>query len=184
MHARNFPDRRFLTDASFFAGLGVTDIDAIDHSDFEGANIILDICREVPQHLEAQFDLIYNGSVMDNIFAPATAIQNVSRLLRPGGRVLHLETASTFRYSYSALSPSWYMDYYVANGFADCKVYVGAFHGMQTLEEGPWAVIGYRPPRGQRSNAFTPNFGDHIAVSMVLAEKASDSSWDRLPTQG
>lgn len=75
----------YVSDNTFFQLFGVETVHAIDHSEFEGADILLDLTRELPLEHEGTVDFIYDGSVMDNIFDPASAMQNVARMLRPGG---------------------------------------------------------------------------------------------------
>ncbi len=72
-----------IDDSTFFEMLGVQTIHAIDHSDYEGADIIVDLTGDVPEHLHDTADFIFDGSVMDNIFDPAAALRNVSRILKP-----------------------------------------------------------------------------------------------------
>lgn len=163
--------------------LGVKHIDAIDQSDFEGANIILDLSRPVPPALHGQFDFIFNGSVLDNIWDPPELMRNMSRLAGNGARVIHVETATPSQFSYSALSPSWYFDYYVGNTWGDCKVYVAAVPNWDGLLGGPWAVMAFDPQAEAQPNAFTPGLGDHIGVSIVLAEKTPQATVDSRITQ-
>ncbi len=54
-------------------------------SDREKADFIFDLAHGVPDDLLGRFDFIYNGSVLDNVFDPATCIRNVARMLKPNG---------------------------------------------------------------------------------------------------
>jgi len=183
IHARQHPDEEFVTDTVFFQMLGVREIDAIDHSDFEGANIILDICGDLPLDLIGRYDFIFNGSVLDNVWDPPSALRNVTRLLSDHGRVIHVETASACRYNYTALSPSWYFDYYVWNGFADVRVYLAAVPDIGGATKGNWPVIAYDPSAQDRPNAFTPGLGDQLGIAVVVAEKRPGATADRCPIQ-
>lgn len=165
------PDQAFVTDTSFFRMLGVTEIDAIDQSAFEGANIIHDLATPVPEALHGRYDLVFNGSVLDNIWDPAAVLRNVSHLVSDAGRVIHVETATPTPYSYAALSPSWYFDYYVANCWADCRIYVAAVPSLEDLVAGRWASMAFDPSAEPRPNAFSPSLGAHVGISIVLAEK-------------
>jgi SAM-dependent methyltransferase len=169
-YARHRPNEEFVTDTSFFRMLGATEIDAIDHSEFEGANIIHDLSTPVPETLHGRFDFIFNGSVLDNIWDPAAVLRNVSRLAGNSGRVIHVETATPTPYSYVALSPSWYFDYYVANRWADCRVYIAAVPTLAELTSGRWAVMAFDPSAEARPNAFSPSLGNSVGISIVLAE--------------
>src|SRR5262245_57188207 len=77
----------FVSDRMFFAMLGVKKVIAIDHTDYEGAEVIIDLNVQLPEAHMPSVDFLFGGSVLDNIFDPATYMVNVSKLLRPGGRV-------------------------------------------------------------------------------------------------
>jgi len=74
-------------------------------------------------------------------------------------------------------SPAWYFDYFVMNGFADCKIYfahqghASHFYGMT-----------FNP-----SDQFVSDFGNAgmgLPFSViVIAEKGEQSTWDRIPSQ-
>lgn len=170
------PDKDFVTDTSFFNMLGVDTIEAIDFNDSEGANIIWDMTKAVPEELHGKFDFIFNGSVLDNIWDPPELLRNISRLLAPGGRIVHVETGTAMPYSYSAISPSWYFDYYVMNKWQDCQIYFAAAASLGQLATGPWSVMGFDPSAENKPDAFTPGVGDNVGISVVVAEKAAHST--------
>ena len=175
-YAKQRPDAKFVTDTSFFNMLGVKIIDSIDQSDYEGSNIILDLNKEVPSELCGQFDFIFNGSVLDNVWDPPELMRNISRLLDVNGRVIHVETATPCAYSYSALSPSWYFDYYVMNRWQDSKIYLAAVPTWDDLLGSRWATMAFDPSAEAQPNAFTPSLGDHTGISIVLGEKGPNST--------
>ncbi len=183
IYSKQNADCNYISDTAFFKMLGVEHIDAIDHSDFEGANVICDICGDIPKELYGQFDFIFNGSVLDNVWDPPQALRNVSRLLSPKGRVVHVETATACRYNYTALSPSWYFDYYVVNNFGDCKIYVGVVDDISRVTLDPWQVLAFDRSAQHQPNAFTPSLGNKLGISIVLAEKTPGATCDTRPIQ-
>ena len=108
---------------------------------------------------------------------------DIGLLLADGGRLISIETATSTRYSYSAISPSWYFDYFVTNGWTDCKVYVAALDGWPHVTKGAWPVIGFNPTAHERPNAFSPSIGDKLGVCTFVAEKGLRSTTDKTPTQ-
>jgi hypothetical protein len=78
----------------------------------------------IPPELRGIADLIYDGSTLDNVFDPAMVMRNFADLLRPGGRLLTANMLSNHYEPYAMLPPLWFLDYFVVNGFADCKVYI------------------------------------------------------------
>ena len=167
----------FISDQTFFGLLGVMHVRAIDHSDFEGADIILDLNNPIPAEFAGTAQFVYGGSVLDNVFDPAAYIRNIARLMAPGARLIDQNIASFHFHPYLIASPAWYFDYFVLNGFDDCKVYfvqAGAITYLYGLElDADDSLIGDFGSAGLNSA-----FG-----VVVLAEKGVQSSWDRSPSQ-
>lgn len=182
-------DGRQWTDSEFFSSLGIDRFDVLDISDYEGANIVLDLSEELPAHLHGCFDFILNGSCLDNIFDPVAALRNISRMLAVNGRVLHMEHGTGFNRPYLMFPPGWLADYYEANRFADIRAWVGLFADARTLYRGPWRLFEYQHCGGW---AFLPNLppvnvggqqGVPHLMSLVAATKTDDSSVHVKPVQ-
>jgi hypothetical protein len=168
----------YITDKTFFGLLGVRNVVAIDHSAYEGANLIIDLNRPLPRQHEASVDFLYGGSVVDNIFNPAAYLQNVARLLKPGGRLFEQTQLSQHHHPYALLTPAWFQDFFTVNRFRSCMMYVGEY-----------AVPGFAHMYGvvPRPDDFLSDFGpprDQIAIGLtIFAEKGDSSTWDELPSQ-
>lgn len=167
----------YITDAAFFQMLGVKKIKAIDHSDYEGADIIIDLNRPLPHSLKNKADFVFGGSVLDNIFDPATYVKNVACLLRPGGRLMDQNICGFYNHPYVLVSPAWYYDYFVSNRFADCKLYfieTGSIMHVYGLDVGiDDSLIG------DFGNSSISNYFSIV----LIAEKAKDSTWEVMPSQ-
>jgi len=176
-------NNRYVTDATLFASFaGGVSLDVMDVTDYEGANLIYDLCGPMPDSLKNRYDLIFNGSVLDNIFDPAQALRNITQLLAPNGRVIHIEMASNLGYASLIYSTIWFLDYYVVNDFADCRVYVCTFKTVDELLYGPWEVHAYMPrPDGQASTLRS--LGYEQAIVVIIAEKKETSRFDVSPVQ-
>jgi hypothetical protein len=59
-------------------------------------------------------------------------LQNYSRLLRPGGRMLTLNVFSSYSTPYVIMLPLCYIDYFVMNRFVDCSVYIIVYREAET----------------------------------------------------
>ena len=168
----------YITDSTFFGLLGVSRVLAIDRTDYEGADLIIDLNRPLPADFEGTIDFLYGGSVVDNIFSPATYLQNVARLLRPGGRLLEQTLLSQQHHAYCLLTPAWFLDFFTVNKFKSCTMYVAEY-----------AAPGFAHMYGvvTHPDDFLSDFGpprDQIAIGLtVLAEKGYGSSWDNVPSQ-
>ena len=173
---------RFITDTTFFRMFGVQSVLAIDHSAYEGAEIIADLNRPLPDELKECADFIYGGSVLDNIFDPAAYIRNITQLLRPGGRLVDHNTCSFREHPYIAISPAWYFDYCVLNRFARCDVYVletprvacskaPHVYALDVKIDDPLIADGGLPPAGLATYVT------------VVAEKGRETDWRMTPSQ-
>jgi len=170
-------DKKFITDRTFFRMLGAQTVHAIDITDREGAEIILDLNKELPPEYEGFAQFVFGGSVCDNVFNPAGYIRNIARLIAPGGRYTAQEVASNNWHPYVVLPPTWYHDFFILNGFADIKVYV--FHCTPYA----WNTYVLDPPIGYN---LIPNFvvpRDQVAGVFIIAEKDEESTWSLIPNQ-
>jgi SAM-dependent methyltransferase len=177
---------RFISDRSFFGALGAAEVHAVDHSDFEGADIIYDMNKPIDHSLEGIADLILDGSTLDNVHDPATALMNYNRMLRPGGRLVSVNAGKPdVQGAYCGMPPEWFLDYYAANEYADCQVYAQFNFPAVKWEfpSGPqallrvdykWALEHGRAPDIQH---------DGWAFTIVVAEKGPTSTSDRVPTR-
>jgi SAM-dependent methyltransferase len=165
-----------ISDETFFRMLGVQSVKAIDHSDYEGAEIILDLNKPIPLEYENTIDFLFGGSVCDNVFDPAMYLRNAARLLKPGGRLLDQNIASNHYHPYAVLPPAWYFDYFVMNRFRDCKVYI-----FEILKY--WNIYALDlEPNFKLIADFTAE--REIALGLfVIAEKSPFSSWHISPSQ-
>lgn len=173
---------RYITDRYFMKTLGIENLRFVDVSDYEGADIVADLGYPVDSSLHGQFDFIYNGGCLDNMFNPATAMTNFSKMLKPGGRVVCMESASSFNSPYLIYSPSWFFDYYVTNGFSDCKVYLCSYKDLVELFFGPWDFFYYDWQRNKNGPSPEAKYNNHL-ILLTIAEKSAESSSETQPIQ-
>ncbi len=180
--AQNDDGGNYITDRYLMKYLGATSFKSIDVSDYEGADIVFDICSKLPKKLYGSFDFIYDGSCLDNVFNPAQGLRNISRLLRPGGRALLLNHATWFNAPYGILSPGWYFDFFAANAYTDCQVFLVMFADGQALHMGPVPLYLFNWAAGGLGNAPELPYGTHM-MTVVLVEKGKKSTDDVTPVQ-
>jgi SAM-dependent methyltransferase len=169
----------FVTDRAFFAALGVGEVHAVDHSDFEGADIIHDMNQPIDSSLEGIADLVLDGSTLDNVHDPAAALMNYNRMLRPGGRLVSINAAKPdVMGAYTGMAAEWFLDYYAVNDYADCRVYV-----QLNFPDGPVALTAM-DYRWAIEHGHTPRV-EHQgwAFAIVVAEKSETSTWNSVPTR-
>src|SRR5262249_24549327 len=102
----------FITDRSFFSMFSRGRVIALDVSDYEDAEIVHDLNCALPEKYRGVADFIFNGSCLDNLFDPAMAMQSISKMLRPGGRVMGVEHGTSINGAFVCYSPEWFFDFY------------------------------------------------------------------------
>jgi hypothetical protein len=185
---RGADGQRFITDRCFMRSLGVDNVNFLDVTDYEGADIVHDLGYPIPDSLRDRYDFIYDGGCFDNMFNPGVAIVNLSKMLRPGGRVICFESVSSWNSPYLMYSPGWFWDYYVVNGFFDCKIYIGSFRDADELALGPWGwfyvnIAGAKNDWQERNGRPPAARENNHLVLVSIAEKGPHSTSDRQPIQ-
>ena len=168
----------YVSDRTFFGMLGVHKVLAIDHADYEGAEIILDLNEPVPEAYHGSVDFVFGGSVLDNIFDPAAYMKNVARLLKPGGRLFDQNILSQHHHPYCLVSPAWVLDYFVVNRFRYCLVYVTEHAGAGFAH-----VYALEPSADDLTSDFGPPRGGIPIGFSVVAEKGPHSTSELSPIQ-
>lgn len=109
----------------FLAAAGFTDIRSLDASSYEGAAIIHDLNRPLPDQLAGTASFVYDGGTIEHVFDVATAFSNATRLLRVGGTLLISAAANgQCGHGFYQYSPELFYRYLEANGFANVNVYL------------------------------------------------------------
>jgi hypothetical protein len=161
--------------AAFFRLLGV---DAIRNVDAHDADIIYDLSTPIPPSLKSVSDFIVDGGSMADMFSPAITIRNYASMLRPGGRLIIINNLSGHFDPYSIPSPLWYLDYFVCNGFADCKAYVLLYlpeHAANAFFIDTDALLD----SSRQARTF---LSPHEMAVIVFAEKEGTSTDEVMPT--
>jgi len=103
----------------FLRLLGAKTIVAIDVSDYEGAQVIHDMNRPIPDSLVSLFDLVLDGGTLEHVFDFPTALRSATRMVRPNGRFISLTMANNFcGHGFYQFSPElFYRFLSLANGY-------------------------------------------------------------------
>lgn len=135
-----------VADHSLFASFTDCKLLSADISGYEGADFIFDICGEVPSELHGRFDFVIDGGTLDNVFDPVKMVSNMTKMLKPGGRLFAFVWGNTFPTAYLKVSPDWLMDYCSVNQFADAKTYVLEYPFLSAPVRSlfPWKNRSYR----------------------------------------
>lgn len=89
---------------------GATEIDAIDNSPYEGANIVADLNKPLSV---GQYDSVLDFGCMEHIFDVRQALANITGLCRVGGQIHHILPANGFcGHGFYQYSPELFFSYY------------------------------------------------------------------------
>jgi hypothetical protein len=173
--------KEFIEDYSFFKMLGARSVKALDHSDYEGCEVIHDLSKLLPSALHGIADVVIDGSTLDNVFNPALTIKNLNELLRPGGRIILINTWSNHNEPYMVIPPLWFMDYFTLNGFIDCKVYIQVY---LTKEVTNTFCIDLETLMNTTQEKYVCNFSSTYQMGLfIVAEKGINSTSAIYPIQ-
>src|SRR5215831_19030338 len=171
-----------ITDSCFLKLLGAQEVLAIDISPYEGAAIVWDLCKPIPDQFANRAEFIVGGSTLDNVFDAGQYIRNIARMLRPKGRLFEINSTNNHYRPYVMLPAAWYFDYFVVNGFDDCKTYMLEYSNAPHL----FRLFAEPNPKQQVGWGLIDNFiaDDSVPVNVVVfAEKGDQSTWNEIPVQ-
>lgn len=173
----------YISDLGFFSMFSDARFKTLDVTDYEGAEIIHDMHVPIPGEWAEQFDVVWNGSCLDNMFDPATAMKSTARMLRPGGRAICMEMGSPHFDAYTMYSQSWFFDFFAINNFDRCEVYSCIFDPADVWT-GPYEV--YVPTTYEAAASQFPLecFPGKALITVTIAQRGKSSTWDRMPIQG
>jgi hypothetical protein len=160
----------------FFTLLGAKEILAIDVSDYEGAQILHDMNRPIPNRLVSTFDLVLDSGTLEHIFELTTALRNATQMVRPNGRFISITMANNYcGHGFYQFSPELFYRFLCPrNGYSmeSCIIW----------EDIPGSRFYQVPdPDSIRERVnLTSDFG---AYMMVQANRQGDVSWEFVPLQ-
>jgi len=112
--------RNFQGYKDFFHHLGFERVDALDVSNYEGADIIGDLNDpRLAQEIADQYDLVYDSGTLEHVFDASTGLRTINCLVNHSGVVLHSVPANGFMdHGFWQISPNLLRSFYQSAGFA------------------------------------------------------------------
>ena len=77
-----------------FHMFGFEEVNAVDRSGYEGADIIFDLNDTLPGSLRKRFDYVINGGTLEHVFDVANAMKNMSEMVKDNGMIMHIAPAA------------------------------------------------------------------------------------------
>jgi SAM-dependent methyltransferase len=118
LFAEGAPDTGFAEPV--FKALGAKSVQALDFSDFEGAEFVHDLNQPLPERLKERFDVVYDGGTLEHVFNFPQALKNCMEMVRPGGQfITHTTGNNWWGHGFYQFSPElFYRALSPENGFA------------------------------------------------------------------
>lgn len=176
-----------IDDRTFFGALGFERVESCDISEWEGAEHIFDLNLPAPAELDGRFDVIVDPGSSLQVFHQPNLLDNMFRLLRPGGRVIHAGMPSNNHVDlgFYMHSPTFCHDFYSANGWRIESEYfciLDTYWHRGRLFSAPWKVYRYTP--GCLDHLNYGRFGGAQAAIFMVATKTEEATGDRIPQLG
>lgn len=113
----------------FFEALGAETVDSIDASDFEGASLVHDLNRPIPEPWKERYDFVFDSGTLEHVFDFPRAILNCMQLVRVGGHlVLQLPANNFLGHGLYQFSPDlFFRTLTKANGFELTRMVASEF---------------------------------------------------------
>jgi SAM-dependent methyltransferase len=128
---------------------GASSVDSIDNSSFEKASVIHDLNRPVPSELCRLYDTVIDAGTSEHIYDVTEALKNCSRLLKPGGQIIHIVPANNFcGHGFWQFSPELFFSLY-KDCYENTEVFLADLSNIRI-----WYKV--KPPAdGQRVNVIS-----------------------------
>jgi SAM-dependent methyltransferase len=113
--------------------LGAKSVRVADVSSYENPDYLIDLNYDVDATYVERFDAILDVGTLEHVFDVPTALNNMVRMLRPGGLVaLGYPASNCIDHGFYSFSPTLFYDYFAANGFDDFSCYLveGSSHNQ------------------------------------------------------
>ena len=162
-------------------------VDVFDRSLYEGADKIVDLNKPIPKSYHSQYDLVFTGGCLDNVFNPSIALINSSYLLSDKGIVIHYEAAANLIGCFQYFSSEWFHGYYSSNKFIDCKSYILQHKDpAESRFKYKTNLFAYSPFYLREKNFDYLRSGlsmEGLYYNLIVAQRGPDSTTDSAPIQ-
>jgi hypothetical protein len=162
-------------DRELFKALGAESLDNLDHSDFEGANIICDLNFRLGA-IAKPFDYVVDGGTFDHLFDLPAAFENVYHLLKNGGRLFQWNACNNYLgVVYMQFNPSLFSDYYRINNYKNVRCWIAESELNEVNEPFDIYQVNLQHKLYRTKNP---------SMVLVKAEKQDSSTWHIYPSHG
>jgi len=177
-----FREKGYVRCREVFLKLGFSEVDVLDYSDFEGANVIHDLNGvKLESKWHGLYDAVIDHGTLEHVFHLPNALNSVFKFLKIGGRFITSSPTSGFlEHGFYMLQPTLFADYYRANEWEINSIQLALLGEDQ--ENDPPFFTDYVP--GSLDSLGYGKLGPQMHSTITVATKTSKSSGDRVPMQG
>ncbi|NGZ94829.1 MAG: hypothetical protein CV089_01625 [Nitrospira sp. WS110] len=177
-----FRTKGYVEAREVFLKLGFSQIDALDYSEFEGANVIHDLnSSDIPSNCEGLYDTIIDHGTLEHVFHLPNALFALFKFLKVGGRLITSSPGNGFfDHGFYMLQPTLLYDFYSANAWEINVVQVARV--SQNQETDPVYFADYVP--GAFDSVGYGQMGEGLFSVVAVATKLEKSTGDKIPYQG
>lgn len=104
-------------EARHFFGLLGFELEVVDIVQARGNEILMDLNHPCPQEFHGRYALVIDSGTCEHCFNIAQAAANLASMAAVGGYVIQGNPLNWFNHGFYNLNPTWYQDFYTANGF-------------------------------------------------------------------
>jgi SAM-dependent methyltransferase len=126
-------------------------VESFDNSPYEGATHIVDLNHPIPDEFCDQYDTVIDAGSLEHIFDTKLAFENVSKMLKPGGQILHLSPGNNrCGHGFYQFSPEFFFSIYsTKRGFSRVEVFVA-----RESDRRNWYRVS-KPSNGERAELYS-----------------------------
>lgn len=168
-------------DRPLFKAMGFSEVIRTDYDTFEGAEFAFDLNADgVPTEWRNRFDCIMDGGTIEHVFHTQNVLKNIFEFLKVGGRIVHMSPTNNFvDHGFYSFSPTFFVDYYAANGFEIDRCTLVEF--TRDVEGAPWIFGDYSP--GDLDFVQFGGLGGKVYATFFIATKTATSTFGKVPQQ-
>ena len=176
-----------IDDTTFFTALGFDRVESCDISDWEEPDHVMDLNEPIPAELEGRFDCVLDPGSSLQIFHQPNLLENVHRLVKVGGRVVHAGVPSNNHVDlgFYMFSPTFFHDFYSANRWkieSEFLCHYAPYWHRGRFFSPPWKI--YRYTSGCIDHLNYGRFGGRQAAIFMVATRTEEATGDRVPQLG
>jgi hypothetical protein len=181
-HKPELAAKGFISDDCLFQSLGFSTFKTLDYSDYESAHYIFDLNKsEIPEYLCEAFDVIIDGGTIEHVFHIPSALNNIYKMLRYEGRIIHLSPSSNYMdHGFYMFSPTLFENFYTTNKFEINNIQL--IRHTQHPDDDPWEISNYQSGCLDNGVSFG-GLDDGMYAIICIATKTKNSTGHIIPQQ-